>query len=62
MLDVVIMIGFDRVMLGGSIASPESSSSGEVPAESPVGGDAFGRCKIDADFDAIFANAAARSG
>ncbi len=66
-LDVVTIIGFDRVMFGGSIARPESSSSSssssaDVPAEGPIGGDVLERCRSDVDFDARFANAAARSG
>ncbi len=61
MLDVVMMIGFDRVILGGSIASPDSSS-GDVPVDEPLDGGALERCKAVDDFDAIFANAVARLG
>lgn len=58
--DVVIMMGLDAVILEPRIVSVVCSS-GEVPVEGPVRTMFRDRCRAGVDFEAWFANAAARS-
>lgn len=60
MFDVVMMIGFDLVMVGGSVTV--ESSSGALPSEGPLGLALLDRLSADVDCAAMFWKAAARSG
>lgn len=59
MLDVVMIMGFERGMPGPRIKSVDSSS-GDAATEGPLGEDVRERCMAGVDFDAALLRAAAR--